>query len=78
MHLIELKESHSRIKDILYRLQMVALPLYAETLYPDVYRVLRNQMALLENSLTELFFIEDAYLIPKVIDAQKKIHASDQ
>ncbi len=75
MHLVELKESHNRIKDILYRLQMVALPLYSETLYPDVYRVLRNQMALLENALTELFFIEDAYLIPKVIETQKKIHA---
>jgi hypothetical protein len=71
----ELKESHVVIKDILYRLQMVALPLYSETIYPDVYRVLRNQMALLENNLTELFMLEETYLIPKVIEIQKNIHA---
>jgi hypothetical protein len=75
VNLAELKDSHKRIKDTLNRLQMAALPLYSETIYPDVYRVLRNQMALLENSLTELFFIEDAYLIPKVIEAQNIIHA---
>ena len=71
----ELKEAHVQIKDILYRLQMVSLPLYSETIYPDVYRILRNQMALLENNLTELFLLEETYLIPKVIELQKSIHA---
>ncbi len=71
----ELQESHSRIKNILHKLSMVGLPLYSDTIYPDAYRILRSQMALLENSLTELFFIEDAYLIPKVTEAQKKIYA---
>jgi hypothetical protein len=38
--------------------------------------VLRNQMALLENSLTELYFVEEAYLIPKVTEAQKNINVN--
>lgn len=75
VQLAELKESHVLIKDILYRLQMVSLPLYSETIYPDVYRILRNQMALLENNLTELFSLEETYLIPKVIEVQKNINA---
>jgi hypothetical protein len=73
--LMELQDSHNRIKDILHKLPMVGLPLYSDTIYPDAYRILRSQMALLENSLTELFFIEEVYLIPKVIEAQKKIYA---
>ena len=77
MQLLELKASHNNIKSILYRLQMVSLPLYSETIYPDAYRILRNQMALIENMLTELFFLEEHYLIPKVIEAQNKINANN-
>jgi hypothetical protein len=75
MRLMELKESHHRIKDTLYNLEIASLPLYAETMFPDAYRVLRNQIALLENTMTELFFLEDSYLIPKVMDTQKIINA---
>jgi hypothetical protein len=74
VQLAELKQSHIHIKDILYRLQMVSLPLYSETIYPHIYRILRNQMALLENNLTELFLIEETYLIPKVTEVQKSIN----
>ena len=75
VQLLELKASHNNIKNILYRLQMVSLPLYSETIYPDAYRVLRNQMALIENGLTELFFLEGHYLIPRVTEAQNQINA---
>lgn len=74
LRLTELKDTHFKIKGILHRLQMAALPLYSDTIYPDAYRVLRNQMALLENNLTELYFVEEAYLIPKVTETQKNIH----
>ena len=75
--LMELKEAHAHIKDILYRLQMVSLPLYSDTNYPDVYRVLRNHMALIESNLTGLFSIEETSLIPKIIEAQKNVRARD-
>lgn len=73
--LIGLKESHQKIKEILYRLQMVALPLYTEMEYPTEYKVLRNEMMLIDTALTELFYIEEASLIPKIMEAQKNIHA---
>lgn len=75
LKLAELKTSHAQTKDVISRLQMVSLPLYSETMYPDAYRVLRNQMALIENSITELFFIEEACLVPKVKEAQNNINA---
>ncbi len=77
MQLNELRQSHKQLKDIINRVQMVALPLYSETMYPDVYRLLRNHMALLENSLTELSLVEETRLIPRIIEAQKKINATD-
>ncbi len=75
MRLVELKESHVAGNDILHQLQMVALPLYSETIYPNAYRILRNQMVLIENTLTELFMVEETYLIPLIVEAQKKIYA---
>ncbi len=70
-----IKESHIKIRETLYKLQMAALPLYSESIYPDVYRILRNQMALLENSLSQLAFLEENYLIPKIVEVQNNIHA---
>jgi len=75
IQLKDMKQSHMQLKDIIYRVQMVALPLYSETIYPDVYRLLRNHMALIENTLTELFSLEETRLIPKIIEAQKTINA---
>lgn len=78
LQLIELRASHSAMRSLLNRLQVVALPLYSDTVFPDAYRVLRNQMALVENGLTELFFMEENYLLPKVVDAQKRINVSSR
>jgi len=73
--LLEMKTSLNNIKSILYRLQMVSLPLYSETIYPDAYRILRSQMALIESSLTDLFILEERSLIPKIMEVQKGINA---
>ena len=75
MQLMEMKVSHNNLRNIINKLNMVSLPLYSDTIYPDTYRVLRNQMALIENMLTELLFLEEHYLIPKTIGSQKKINA---
>ena len=77
MQLAELKQGHIQLKNILNRLQMASLPLYSDTIYPDVYRILRNNMALLESSLGQLFLLEETSLIPKVAEAQKEIHAGN-
>ncbi len=75
--LMGLKESHQRIKEILYRLQMVAMPLYTATEYPNAYKMLRNEMMLIDTALTELFYVEEAMLVPKILEAQNHIHAHD-
>jgi len=77
LHLAELKQSHKQLKATIYQVQMAALPLYAETIYPDVYRLLRNHMALIGSSLTDLYTAEEIQLIPKVIEAQRNINARD-
>ncbi len=76
MQITELNASNDWAKRILHRLQLASLPLYSQTMYPDEYRVLRNRMALIEMNMTELFFLENTYLIPKIVEAQKKINAS--
>ena len=75
MHLLELKASNDIMKNMLNKLQIASLPLYAETIYPEEYRLLRNQMALIETNLVELFFLENNYLVPKIAEAQKSINA---
>lgn len=78
MHIADLNASNEEMTKVLARLQMATLPLYSETLYPDEYRVLRSNMTLLETGLTELFFLESSYLIPKIADAQKNINAGNR
>ena len=75
MQLTELKQSHIQLKDLIYRLQMLGLPPYSETSLVPSYNILRNQMAIIESCLSEVFRIEEIYLIPKVAEAQKNIHA---
>ena len=77
LQVMELKESNEAAKKVLHRLQLATLPLYSQTRVPDEYRILRNRMAIIEMNMTELFFLERSYLIPKVIDAQKTINAGN-
>ncbi len=72
--LAEFSNAHNNIKDVLYRLQMLSLPLHLDTTHPEAYKTLRNQIAILENTINDLFFLEEAVLIPKIIVAQKNIH----
>lgn len=76
MHIMDLTATNQAMSRVLHKLQMVMLPLYSDTMFPDEYRVLRLNMTLIETSLTELFFVENNYLIPKIADAQKNINAS--
>ena len=74
MQYVEMKQAHDHLKDILSSLSVVSLPLYSETIYPGVYRVLRNYMAITESNLTELFSYEESQLIPGVAEAQQHIN----
>lgn len=76
-HILMLKESHYQITQLLYKLQSVALPLYANTILPPVYRDMRYEMLLIDMILRQLFFTEEASLMPQIIKSQKKINIHD-
>jgi hypothetical protein len=78
MHIMDLNATNEEIAKVLNMLQIATLPLHAETLYPEEYRVLRSNMTLIETNLTELFFLENNYLIPKIAEAQKNINAGNR
>lgn len=78
MHLLELMSTNERMRNVVSRLQMAALPLYSDAMYPDAYRLLRGHMSLIETGLSELVFLENSYLIPKVREAQKTINVGNK
>ena len=75
MHILDLNATNEEMTKVLSILQMAVLPLYSDTLFPDEYRLLRSNMTMLETNLTELFFLENGYLIPKIAEAQNNINA---
>ncbi len=75
IQLFEIKASNQMMQNMLNKLQMASLPLHSDTIYPEEYRLLRYKMAVIETNLTELFFLENNYLIPKIVEAQKSINA---
>lgn len=78
VHLLELAATAKQMKELLNRLQMATLPLYIDAIYPDSYRLLRGFMSLLETNLSELLFLENTHLIPKVKEAQTKINVGSK
>lgn len=71
-----LRESHQKLKEICFRLQSVAVPSYGtQMVQTTVYRTLRAEMMQIDTALTELFYLEEFSLIPKMLQAQKAIHA---
>ena len=78
MHVIELNATNEAMKSVVSKLQVSTFPLYSDTLFPDQYRLLRSSMTLLENAITELVFIENNFLIPKIVEAQKQINADSK
>jgi hypothetical protein len=78
MHILDLNATNEEMSKVLSKLQIATLPLYSETMFPDEYRLLRSNMTMLETNLTELFFLESNYLIPKIAEAQKTINADNR
>lgn len=73
--LMSLVDSHNEIKDILSGLHMAVMPMDNDLDYPEGYRILRNEIVVINTMLTELFYIEESSLIPTIIEAQRAINA---
>lgn len=78
MHVVELNATNEEMKRVLSKLQVSTFPLYSETFFPEEYRLLRSSMTLLETAITELVFVENNFLIPKIVEAQKQINADSK
>lgn len=76
IHLHQIKAGHQKVKEILYRIHQITNPAPQGTrhLHPKT-RILANEIAQLDTTLTELFYIEDAILIPKIMELQSQINA---
>ena len=74
----ELRAAGDTMRKVSGKLQMTTLPLYSDTNFPAEYRLLRNHMAQIETSLSELLYLEQNYLVPKIVEAQNDINASDK
>lgn len=70
-----IRDAHNRIKETLYRLQSVTTSILPGSAQHPPYRSLRTEMMQLDTTLTELFYLEECSLIPKVLEAQTAIHA---
>lgn len=73
--LIDIKEAHTKIKETLYRLQTVSIAISGTSDTDSIYRSLKTGIMQLDTALTESFYLEETSLIPKIMEAQKAIHA---
>lgn len=69
-----IKASHRKVKELVYHIHQLSTPQYVREDEKDIrYRVLRKEIALLDDVLTELFYIEEAILMPKMLEADEHI-----
>jgi hypothetical protein len=66
---------HQKVKEQLRRVGEISRAEQSDEPALQV-KVLRNEISCLDTILTELLFLEEAILIPKILEAQTAIHAS--
>ncbi len=73
--LMELHQGHGELRRAMYELYTTALPLYSNLEYPEVYKSLRKELHVMDTALHHLIYLEESWLMPKLLESQKKIHA---
>lgn len=73
-HLAHLREIHIQLRKQLDELYLVALPLHSCHIYPGIYKSLREEMMLIEIIVRELLYLQEANLVPLLMESQKKIN----
>ncbi len=71
----ELLRHHDQLRMLQLRLQHTGKPLYLESRQPLPWKILRNEIVILDTAISELCYLEESTLIPKILDAEQKIHA---
>lgn len=73
--LMQLHHGHQHLQNSLHDLKMGALPLYSNLEYPAMYKALRDDLHFIHAKIHDLIYLEEAVLIPKLLESQKKINA---
>jgi hypothetical protein len=73
--LMQLYHGHQQLQNSLHNLKMGALPLYSNLEYPVLYKLLRDDLHFIHSKIHDLIYLEEAVLIPKLLESQKKINA---
>jgi len=71
-----IREAQQKIKEIIYRLGQLSHPINEQ--HPEnraPHEKLQRDIQQLDNQITEIFYLEEAILIPKILDAQININA---
>ncbi len=71
--LIAIRESQEQIKEKLLKVKQASVHL--DNLFPETYTDLREAITRIESMLSELFYIEESSLVPKIQEAQTNINA---
>ncbi|WP_123985406.1 hypothetical protein [Taibaiella soli] len=71
-----IREAQQKIKEIIYRLGQLSHPVNEKGVEQMAQQEkLQKNIQLLDNQITEIFYLEEAILIPKILDAQNNINA---
>jgi hypothetical protein len=70
-----IREAHERLKEILFHLHAAPVPTATSDAAGEDLGQLRRTMSRIDVALTEVFFIEEAQLIPAIARLQKLIYA---
>lgn len=73
MQMQGIKAAHNRVKELQLRISSISNESLPENAGPT--RILRNEITCLDTILTELSYLEEAILIPRLLDAQTQINA---
>jgi hypothetical protein len=75
MQILEIKELHGQLHLTLEALRSISEPMAHEGQQPDWEQALRKQVKKLDEVLSDLLFLEETALLPKVVLTQEAIHA---
>ena len=75
--LADIQDAHRQIRETMDQLRSITPPAPDELRHQYGEAMLRKEIAVLDEQLSELLYLEETALIPKITEAQKSIHAHD-
>lgn len=74
-HLASIHSSHNKVGEILKQINDLTSPYGPTQSKPLAYSMLRNELAVIDTLLTEMYYLEEINLLPAIIHAKTSINA---